>query len=75
MLAGIKRDLESEASPWLGIASPMQTGKSTLTKPLIPMLEQLHGPDTRFITEQLIQDLLGDRDPTQVGRLDGLQKE
>jgi len=83
MLAGIKADLESGNHPWLGLASPMQTGKSFLIAPLIQMLRQHFGPNCRFIvlssarviTGQLMDDLLEGFPKSRVGRFDGLVKE
>src|SRR5262249_44266640 len=82
MLASLKTDAAAKVSPWLGLASPMQTGKSHLIGPIVKMLEKQYGPDTQFvvlsssriITKQLVEDMVGHFDEA-VGRFDGLHKE
>lgn len=82
ILASLDRDLQSEAAPWLGVASPMQTGKSYLIGPIIQLVRRQLGPNTRFIvlssakviTEQVQRDLLAGFPPSRVGRFDGLVK-
>jgi len=49
MLQGIERDVSSGASPWLGLASPMQTGKSKMKGPIIELLRHYMPAETRFI--------------------------
>ncbi|HEX5033244.1 MAG TPA: hypothetical protein VFW62_02075, partial [bacterium] len=83
MLTGLRRDLQQNESSWLGLASPMQTGKSHLIPHIISMAEEVYGKNTEFIilssarviTRQILGDLLGGFDPSQIGRLDGQVKD
>lgn len=83
MIGNVREDVVNEVSPWLGVASPMQTGKSYLAGPMIRMLQDLLGPRTRFvvlssarrITTQVREDLLAGFPESEVGRYDGLVKD
>lgn len=83
MLQGVKNALVSGEHPWIGIASPMQTGKSYLAGPLIEILREHFGPKTRFlilssarvITGQVIDDLSTGFPVSRIGRFDGLVKD
>ncbi len=65
MLDRLREDLRSDVSPWLGIASPMQTGKSKMVAPIVEMLREELGSDiqiiilssAKIITDQAIGDL------------------
>lgn len=65
MIDQLREDIRSKVSPWLGVAAPMQTGKSKMTGPIIEMLREEMGADVRviilssakIITEQLLTDL------------------
>src|SRR5262249_1395442 len=66
MISGVEHDLENKELPWLGLASPMQTGKSFLIGPLIEVLRRHYGVSARIIiltsadiiTDQVMGDLL-----------------
>lgn len=83
MLEGLKSDLESGKHPWLGLASPMQTGKSFLIGPTIQILQRHYGPElrvlvlssARVITGQLMRDLVAGFPISRLGRFDGLVKD
>ncbi|HSA59325.1 MAG TPA: DNA-directed RNA polymerase subunit alpha C-terminal domain-containing protein [bacterium] len=82
MVEGLRNDVRAQASPWLGLSSPMQTGKSRLTGPIVHMLRQEMGDDLRVliltsgrvITGQMMEDLAEGLPPGEVGRYDGLVK-
>lgn len=82
MVEGLRTDVRAQASPWLGLSSPMQTGKSRLTGPIVYMLRQEMGDDLRVliltsgrvITGQMMEDLAEGLPPGEVGRYDGLVK-
>lgn len=78
MLVAIEQAVVEGDHSWLGLASPMQTGKSFLSGPLIELLQHYMPKETRYIvlsssstiTRQSIGDLskrFGDR----LGRFDG----
>jgi superfamily II DNA or RNA helicase len=82
MLEGLREDLRSGTSPWLALSSPMQTGKSLMTGPIIRMLRQELGDvrvliltSSRVITQQIEEDLLGGFPADEVGRFDALVKQ
>jgi len=83
MVENLYEDAMSEASPWLGLASPMQTGKSFLAGPAIQRLREVYGPKARFIvltsakviTQQVVGDLLEGFDAAEVGRYDANTKQ
>lgn len=83
MVEALYEDAMSEASPWLGLASPMQTGKSFLAGPAIQRLREVYGPKARFIvlssakviTRQVLGDLLEGFNPAEVGRYDASTKQ
>lgn len=83
MLNALERDFVGKVSPWLALASPMQTGKSHLIGPMIRMLQKQWGEDTQFIilssskviTSQLIQDLVRGFSAEEIGRFDGAVKD
>jgi superfamily II DNA or RNA helicase/DNA-directed RNA polymerase alpha subunit len=83
MLKGFGLDLDFQVSPWLGIASPMQTGKSYLIGPMIRMLRSSYGlkarviilSSARIITDQILNDLLAGFPEQEVGRFDRERKE
>jgi len=82
MLARLRTDMRNRISPWLGLAAPMQTGKSAMTKNVIEMIFEELGNDTdvivlssaRIITEQLLGDLRSQFN-VAVSRFDGLVKD
>ncbi|MFO1519174.1 MAG: DNA-directed RNA polymerase subunit alpha C-terminal domain-containing protein [bacterium] len=83
MLNALREDVVNETNPWLGVASPMQTGKSFLAGPIIQMLREGLEPNTRFvvlssarvITDQVVADLLEGFPSREVGRFDGNVKQ
>lgn len=83
MLDKIYEDAVNEVSPWLGLASPMQTGKSYLAGPVIQRLRAAYGPQARFIvltstkviTRQVVDDLLEGFPAQEVGVYDAKQKQ
>lgn len=78
MLTHLQEDLEGEVSPWLGIASPMQTGKSALIGRIIRIARRRFGESVRAIvvtssentTDQVIGDLRIALRGEPVGRFD-----
>lgn len=82
MLQGLERDSDEKVSPWFGIASPMQTGKSHLIGPIIMTLEYNYKnpqiivlSSSRVITDQLMDDLSQNFPGETIGRFDGIVKE
>lgn len=83
MLRSIHEDVLKGVSPWLGLASPMQTGKSFLAGPIIQRLREVYGPQARFIvltsarviTKQVKNDLLEGFSDNEVGVYDGKNKQ
>lgn len=82
MLGALESDIQGETAPWLGLAAPMQTGKSYLIGPIIAQVRRKFGPrariivlsSARVITDQLLKDLVG-RVEEPVGRFDADCKE
>jgi len=83
MVGNIYEDVLNGVFPWLGLASPMQTGKSFLAGPVIQKLREAYGPKARFIvltsskiiTKQVVADLLEGFPPEAVGRYDANSKQ
>lgn len=81
MLDQLIQDLQQGEHPWLGLASPMQTGKSFLIAPIIERARRVFGEElkvtvltsARIITDQVMEDLVGSLGE-EVGRFDGLDK-
>lgn len=81
MLAGLSRDIEGKVSPWLGLSSPPQTGKSDMIPRIIELLRFhfIWGPETRIyiltsarvITDQVVKDLTSGLPSHEIGRFDG----
>lgn len=77
----LREDIQDQVSPWLAVASPMQTGKSRMIGPIIGMVRKELGRKTnvvilssaRIITKQLVEDLTG-QFSEPIGRFDGLEK-
>ncbi|MDO8518983.1 MAG: DEAD/DEAH box helicase family protein, partial [Deltaproteobacteria bacterium] len=82
MIESVVRDAAAGDFSWLALASPMQTGKSFITRLIIERLRELWGEDTlfiflsasRIITSQTLKDL-GNFPADQVGRFDAEAKE
>lgn len=82
MVNKIYEDAINGVSPWLGLASPMQTGKSFLAGPVIQRLREAYGPKARFIvlssakiiTTQVKNDLLEGFSDSEVGVYDARNK-
>lgn len=83
LLESLERDVARVASPFLGIASPMQTGKSALIPFIIQMVQRYFGEAIRVFvvtsshitTNQISGDLTRMLGEDAVGRLDGPVKE
>lgn len=83
MISALRQNVRDRVSSWLGLASPMQTGKSFLAGPIIRMLREELGQKTRFlilssgrvITDQLMRDLSGGFPGENLGRFDGATKD
>ncbi len=83
MLEALYNDVLEGTSPWLGLASPMQTGKSFLAGPAIQKLRAAYGAEARFIvlssakviTRQVLDDLLEGFPASEVGVYDAHRKE
>lgn len=83
MLYKFRADIRNKVANWMGLASPMQTGKSYLTGPAIEMMQREFGNNTRFIilasskvtTMQIIGDLLTHFKYDEIGRFDAEVKQ
>jgi len=83
MIGNLRRDIRARISSWLGLVSPMQTGKSYLEGPAIEMMRQELGANTRFIilssskvtTLQILADLFTCFDYNEIGRFDSDVKQ
>ena len=83
MVDSFEKNLHEGKHPWLGIASPMQTGKSYLIGPLLQRMEQVLKikprvwilSSARVITDQILSDMIEQDFPEAVGRYDGVHKD